>query len=144
MALLLVPAPSDIDTRQFASDVCRLLRVAEAEERYSDNYPPECRYFRCRTLGIEIVVCRADDASEFHDPHVFHIWFRTYGARIANSDFLDGVADLAARIFAISGHRVGRPLGHTVDAPIALYRKNPRPDPPYGAEVIEELLQRQR
>jgi len=91
---------------EFIKALPSLLGCGPWEQRESSNYPPENRYFRCLALGLEVLVCVADD-SEFRE-YDFNLHLAEFWR--SGSEFLFELADCIARKLVVSGYEVLRPF----------------------------------
>jgi hypothetical protein len=105
--LLIMKTQATQTLDEFVKELPVLLGCGPWEQRESSNYPPEDRYFRCCVLGLELVVCVADE-SEFTD-YDFRLHF-TPEFRRDDRQFLTELADCTARRLAIRGYDVLRPF----------------------------------
>jgi hypothetical protein len=121
---LLVKKTGSQTLNAFVAEFSECLGCGPFEERQSSNYLGE-RYFRCFALGLEITVAAADNA-EFGD-YDFWVCFETEDGCLSDQeDFLAGLADCAARKFALCGHDAVRPLDYSrANSGAVLYRLNP-------------------
>ena len=91
---------------EFVNELPVLLGCSPWEQRESCSYPPEDRYFRCSALGVELVVCVADE-TEFTE-YDFRLHFNPEFRR-NDGEFLFELADRTARKLVVSGYEVLRP-----------------------------------
>lgn len=104
--LLITKRHSTQTLDEFVSELPLLVGCSPWERRESSNYPPEGRYFRCSALGVELVVCLADE-TEFAE-YDFRLHFNPE-LRHNDWEFLFELADRTARKLVVSGYEVFRP-----------------------------------
>ena len=119
--LVKVASPQALDT--FVSVLSVHLGCDRWEMRDSSSYV-EGRYYRCIVLSLEVTAAIAD-SREFPG---YDFWLSFWPNRIYLEDkaFLGGLADCVARLLALHGYQVARPLDFIRGGTDAiLYRRNP-------------------
>lgn len=122
MSTLLIKKTPQQSLDTFVASLAEAIGCDRWEQRQSSHYVEE-RYFRCLVLGLEIIAAIADYAS--YPDYQFCLWFQPTGLCAAEKSFLDGLADCAARQFAVRGYEVLRPHNNRQGSGGVLYRLNP-------------------
>jgi hypothetical protein len=137
MTELFVGKRSGLLLDDFITLLSSLTGSANWEQRASSNYVEE-RYYRCFVLGFEITASIADD-SEFADRD-FWLTFEPHRVMPEDRLFLDGIADWVARVLALEGFEVVRPLepGRAGTGAV-LYRRDPCEEDSRIAVITEDL-----
>lgn len=134
---LLIKKQSGQSLDGFIVGLSALIGCEKWEQRQSSNYVGE-RYYRCAVLGLEITAAVADDA-EFAD-YDFWLTLEARGVVPGDKAFLAGMADWVARVMAVGGYEVLRPLepGRAGSGAV-LYRGNPSAANLLGRVITEDV-----
>lgn len=105
---LFIRPKNESDLRTFTENVFQLLGVCNWTIRESSNYI-NGEYIRGESLGLYVKIALTDELDPVLSPYKF--WFnldKIERVKIQDSAFLEGVADLIARLLTLDGYGIVR------------------------------------